>query len=82
MEIGFILSFGSRGSVHNGRGSMATGSQSRKLRDHMFNCKQEMNWELGLGQGYKLSKPVPADIRPPARLHLLMSYNLLKPNGY
>lgn len=29
-----------RERVHNGGGSMAVGSQRRKLRDHMFNHKQ------------------------------------------
>lgn len=45
----FISAYGPRKAVHNGRGVMATGGQSRKQGDHIFQCKhkERMNWNWG-----------------------------------
>lgn len=49
----FIWDYGSSGRVHFVRGFMATGSWSKKLRNHIFKHKEkegrelEMGWELG-----------------------------------
>lgn len=50
---------GGRGS----RGSLRAHGQSKKLRDHTSNHKDEAESELELGQGYKLSNPAPSDMR-------------------
>lgn len=56
--------------------SMAAGSQSRELRDDIFNCTHKVekaNWKQG--RALNLPKPNPTALITPARLHLLRFYN-------
>lgn len=52
------------------KGGMTAGDQSRKLKGHNFSRKQEVERKLEVRQGYRLSKPYPTVILPPARFHL------------
>jgi hypothetical protein len=42
----FVLVYDSRRRVQSGRGGMAGGSQSRKLRDYTFNSKHKIQSTL------------------------------------
>lgn len=53
----FILSYGSRGRVHNGKGGMAAVGWSRILRDHVFNHMNKVECTLEVGRGDGVLKP-------------------------
>lgn len=51
---------------HQGKGGIATASQSRKLKDHISIHAKEAEKEAGLG--YELSKSASSDALPVSRL--------------
>lgn len=64
----FVVAYSYRGRVHNHGGrDVAEGSQSQKLRNHVFLC----NWETeptGSRVSLRTLKAHPNDVLPPARL--------------
>lgn len=48
----FIWAYGSRGMIHNGEKGMTAVGQSRKLRDHIFNCKHKAESELDVKESF------------------------------
>lgn len=68
----FISACGSRGGVHNSKRATATGGQSSKRKELCLQVQtQQREDQLELGWDYKLSKPTPIDVFPPASLYLL-----------
>lgn len=67
----FISAYGSRKAVHNGRGVMATGGQSRKQGDHIFQCKHKERTNWNWGETIDCQSLPLAEVLSPAGLYFL-----------